>query len=344
MEKRHFLLWTSVFYIFSILAPAWALPVVGRVDTFENGTTQGWGGSYSTLTPLPMNITGGGPAGPNDNYLEISTNGFHLATRNQSRAWTGNYQLAGVKALSMDLIQLGGNADVRLRLALFGPGGMFATAERTGPLNERAGWMHHTFHLGIQDLVHVSGGTGVLADTLSRVETVLIRHDAAIPALPGHHPPHITATAGIDNIRAVLRDYDAAWELGTRGSDAYVLVEIDPSHILLGELNGENPNLALIVGQRYQVTVEDLEGHPLEIIAKGPSPDGDRILLSMQPNVEALFENDMEVDWYDPGNGSATFTLTPDLWLALQGNENQSPGYRCALHPQTMRGDVTIAE
>ena len=46
----------------------------------------------------------------------------------------------------MDLTQLRGNADVRLRLALFGPGGMFATVERTRPLNERPGWMRHLYY------------------------------------------------------------------------------------------------------------------------------------------------------------------------------------------------------
>ncbi len=335
--------WSLLFCVAVMLAPAWGLPVVGRVDTFENGTAQGWGGKYSTLTPLPMNIPSGGPAGPNDSYMEISTDGFHLATRNQSRAWTGDFYSVGVKAISVDLIQLDGNSDVRLRLALFGPGGMFATVERTRPLNERQGWFNHTFHLGIHDLVHVSGGTGYLEDTLRDVTTVLIRHDSATPSPPGTHPPHIRAAVGIDNITAVLRDFDAAWEFGNRGTEAYILAEIEPAHISLGALNDENPEVSLLVGQRYQITLEEPEEHPLELIAKGPDPGEDLVLLSMSPGIVGEFEHDKRVDWVELQN-SVTFTLTPELWSAFQGEGGQFPGYRCAFHSTTMRCDFTMSE
>ena len=56
------------------------------------------------------------------------------------------------------------------------------------------------------DLTHVTGsvkvpdGTGVLQDTLANVTKLLIRHDRPVPTVPGVHPPHITATLGIDNI------------------------------------------------------------------------------------------------------------------------------------------------
>lgn len=323
---------------------AWGLPVVGRVDTFDNGTTQGWGGSYSTLTPLPMHIPGGGPAGPNDPYMEISTNRFHLATRNMSRAWTGDYLSVGVKAISMDLNHLRGNSDVRLRLMLFGPGGTFATALRTEPLNEHQGWFRHTFHLGIFDMIHVAGGTGVLEDTLSNVTTVLVRHDAAIPAPPGQHPPHIRAAVGIDNIQAVLREYDVAWEFDSQDTDAYVLAEVEPSHIPLGEIDAANPTLDLVKGQRYQIALYDPGTHPIELIAKGASPDEDLLLLSMSPGVFGTFEDDEDVDWLDQGDGTVAFTLTSDLWAAMQGQDHQSPGYRSALHPETMRGDFVITE
>lgn len=192
--------------------------------------------------------------------------------------------------------------------------------------------------------MYVSGGTGILEDTLGKVETLLIRHDAENPAPPGMHPPHIKATVGIDNIKAVLREYDVAWEFGSRGSDSYVLTEIDPSHTHLGELNGENPRLTLFVGQRYHITVDDPETHPLEIIAKGPTASQDRVLLSMRPDVSAPFASDAGVDWHDPGTGTVTLTLTRNLWSALHGEEDQSPGYRCSSHSQAMRGDFSIME
>lgn len=328
----------------SCLSSAWALPVVGRTDTFENGTTQGWGGSYSVLTPLPSNITTGGPAGPNDSYLEIRTNGFHLATKNESRAWTGDYLSVGVKAISMDLKRLEGNTDIFLRLALFGPGGMFATKARTRPLNDRGGWVRHTFELGMQDLIHVADGTGVREDTLGNVTKILIRHDWVNPGPPGSHPPHVTAAVGIDNIHAVLREYDVAWIFGNKGTEAYLLEEIEPSHINLGELNATNPTLSLRIGQRYQVTVDFAEAFPLEIIAKGSNEEEDRVLLSMKNGIDGPFEQDEQVDWYDPGNGTAVFTLTPDLWSALQGEDHQQPGYRAGFFSQTMRGDFVVVD
>ena len=47
------LLWSLLFCSTAIFTLAWGLPVIGRIDTFENGTTQGWSGSYSDLSPLP---------------------------------------------------------------------------------------------------------------------------------------------------------------------------------------------------------------------------------------------------------------------------------------------------
>ncbi|MCG8685022.1 MAG: hypothetical protein MI892_09125, partial [Desulfobacterales bacterium] len=193
-----------------------ARPIVGRTDTFADGTTQGWGGSYPGYTPHPITVSTGGPAGPNDSYLQISTDGFHLATRNQNRAWTGDYLSVGVKAITMDLKQLTGTNNIRLRLALLGPGGMFTTTERTPSLLAQDDWTTHIFSLQAADLVHVSGGTGILTDTLQTVTKILIRHDSSVPSPPGTHPPHVRAAVGIDNISAVLRDYDAGWTFGNR--------------------------------------------------------------------------------------------------------------------------------
>jgi hypothetical protein len=339
-----------MFYVFIALSLTYSLPlalglpVVGRVDTFEDGTTQGWGGSYSSLTPLPLQVASDGPAGPNDGFMVISTNGFHLATRNQSRAWTGDYLSVGVKAISVDLIHLTGNVDVRLQLSLFGPGGMFATVERTQPLHAQTGWFRHTFGLTARDLVHVADGTGRLEDTLRQVTRILIRHDTATPSPPRSHPPHIAASVGIDNITAVLRDYDVAWTFGHRDSAAYRLDRIEPAHTPLGVRGGENPWMILVIGQRYQVTVIDPELHPFELIARGPAADEDFVFLSMKAGVDALMENNALVDWADTGGGTVAFTLTQDLWSALQGADHQSPGYRCGIHSQTMRGDLALSE
>ena len=64
----------------------------------------------------------------------------------------------------------------------------------------------------------------------------------------------------------------------------------------------------------------------------------------MQAGVDGAFESDEAVDWHDPGNGTIAFTLTDSLWSALQGRDSQSPGYRCGLQQQTMRGDLVLVE
>ena len=48
-----------------------------------------------------------------------------------------------------------------------------------------------------------SGGSGSVNDTLAGVTNVLIKHDYATPTGAGGHPPHVTATLGLDNITAV---------------------------------------------------------------------------------------------------------------------------------------------
>ncbi len=68
----------------------------------------------------------------------------------------------------------------------------------------RGGWNTYTFGLTASDLVHVSGGTINLSDTLSTVNRIQIRHDYdAPPTPPGSHPEHVHGTLGIDNIHAL---------------------------------------------------------------------------------------------------------------------------------------------
>src|SRR5688572_14509698 len=69
---------------------------LGQVDTFEDGTTMGWG---HPQTHQPENITTGGPRGVDDNYLRFAGGlvGWpqHLAMFNQQQ-WVGDWISAGV--------------------------------------------------------------------------------------------------------------------------------------------------------------------------------------------------------------------------------------------------------
>ena len=118
------------------------------------------------------------------------------------------YLSAGVTSIELDANRIAGPSDVSLRLLLFGPGGTWASTN-LAPTLTGPGWQHLSFGLSAADLTYVPGsfavpdGTGILADTLSDVTLLLVRHDRLIPTIPGNHPPHITATLGLDNITAV---------------------------------------------------------------------------------------------------------------------------------------------
>jgi hypothetical protein len=150
-----------------------------HVDTFQSGTTLNWSGNSS-----PTNIATGGPAGAGDRFLQISANN----------------SAAGIQAVEVDMNHFAGGP-VSIRLFVFGPGGTFASAT-TQPIATGA-WNHYYFGLMAADLTNVDGG-GDLAATLADVNRLLIRHDPApTPTPPGASTSLLTATLGIDNIRAV---------------------------------------------------------------------------------------------------------------------------------------------
>lgn len=177
--------------------------LVGQVDTFDSDI-QSWGGTAS-----PTHVSTGGPAGSGDGFFQISRGSFHLATVNKAQ-WTGDYAAIGITSIEMDLNYISGPDAVNLRLLLWGDGGHWASTALT-PV--APGWNHYSFGLTATDMVFVnsatntgagvSGGSGVLADTLLNVTALQIRHDDVTPTLPGNHPPHISATLGIDNIAAI---------------------------------------------------------------------------------------------------------------------------------------------
>jgi hypothetical protein len=168
-------------------------------DDFQDGTTMGWGGNkLGTVT----NIATGGPDGAGDRFLQTSVTGFHLGTKNTTQ-WAGDYQAANIEAVEMDLNHINpGPQRLNIRVLLFGPGGTFASSGVTADVPTNI-WTHYVFGLTSSDLVHVTGGTGILDDTLAGVTDLLVRHDSPFPTSPGSHPPHVTATLGVDNVHAL---------------------------------------------------------------------------------------------------------------------------------------------
>lgn len=189
-----------------LLPPSTALadPVLGQVDTFEDGTTQNWVvnllGMGSHPAP-PTNVPTGGPAGVDDNYLRLTSvggggSGSRLAVLNLAQ-WTGNYLASGVNAITMDVNNMGAT-DLSLRLLFENPmGGPPTDAAITALvfLPSGSGWRSVTFLVGPNDLTALSGSvTTVLANT-----TALRIYHSPAAAFPG---PPVEAQLDVDNIRA----------------------------------------------------------------------------------------------------------------------------------------------
>lgn len=177
--------------------------LVGQIDTFDTGTAN-WDSSYTSVTT----VSADGPGGVDDTYMELSVSEFHLGAANRSQ-WSGNYLAEGITSIEMDLNYLAGPDPANVRLMIWGDGGVWGSSSIT-PVS--TGWSHYSFSLAPEDLVLVSldidrrsqgTASGVLNDTLSTVNTLLFRNDSEIPTIPGSHPPHITATIGVDNIEAI---------------------------------------------------------------------------------------------------------------------------------------------
>lgn len=134
-----------------------------------------------------------------------------------------------------------------------------------------------------------------------------------------------------------------AWTFDHPTTQSYVLDAYQPNEIPFGTLGDDDPTLLLELGKRYQVTIVNSTIHPFEVLAKGPDSTQDTVLLSMKTDTGVPLESDSEIAWEDDGVGTASFTLTQDLYAAmLGGGINQTPGYRCGIHVSSMRGDFGI--
>jgi hypothetical protein len=93
------------------LAPFASGATVGQIDTFQDGTTDGWfaGGLGLGLVPPipPQVIANGGPKGAGDQYLQITGiggdgAGSRIVAINLAQ-WAGNYLTPGLTGIAMDL-------------------------------------------------------------------------------------------------------------------------------------------------------------------------------------------------------------------------------------------------
>jgi len=195
-----------------VLNPASAI-INGQVDTFEDGTSDGWqNGAYGDLE-----VRTGGMSGPNDHYIVIYGSGFtgaggKIAGFNVAQ-WTGNYKAANVNAVEMDLkchIIIGG-PKLFIRLGLRSQTGVLVTNGASGYVTSSAfqiaddGLWHHVV-FDFSSLVPVNAvPSGIppppLSTILSGLVELRIINSASGGVLVGDLG--VQAELYIDNIRAV---------------------------------------------------------------------------------------------------------------------------------------------
>jgi hypothetical protein len=191
-----------------LTATATASPILGQIDTFDDGGVAGW--SVGGIHPVPpANVADGGPAGAGDNYLQLTSvggqgPGSRLSAFNMAQ-WAGDYLAAGVTAITMDL-RNDGPEDVVIRLLLagpFGPSGPenVVVTQDSAALAAGSGWMRVRFSLLAADL---SVLLGTADDALSQAQELRLFHNPA-PVFTGPpvSSPAVTAQLGVDNIQAV---------------------------------------------------------------------------------------------------------------------------------------------
>ena len=176
-----------------------ATPIVGQIDTFT-GSTDGW--TNGAAAPDPLVVSTGGPGGSGDSFLELtgdgSGSGGRITIFNRVQ-WAGNFLLAGVNAVDMDLKNLGSSI-LFIRVGLksttaMGAPGFVSRTPFTLPAD--GAWHHAMFLLEEAD-VTVIGAPRAFNNLLANVAEFRILH-AAAPRLNGDP---IASQLGIDNIRA----------------------------------------------------------------------------------------------------------------------------------------------
>jgi len=176
---------------------------VNQIDNFEDGTRQEWRkGAISTSQPT--NITTGGPAGDNDNYLRTDSTGGAGANSKQvifnTAQWAGDYVSAGITEIAMQFRNTGSNT-LYMRVALKGGTGApsWFGSSLAFQVPADGNWHQADFSILESDLTQISG-TQTYAAALSNITEMRILHSQSGPDFRGGA---IVSTLGIDNVLAI---------------------------------------------------------------------------------------------------------------------------------------------
>lgn len=170
--------------------------VLNQVDDFEDGSAMSWLGGFG-----PTNISSGGPAGANDNYLAVTGSGSSHAggipaTYNDAQ-WSGNWIGAGVKVLAIDLKNFS-STDMSLRLVGHYLGSRWTSTNAT-IVPALGSWKTYYFSMNPNHWTLVVG-TDPFSSAFSGLNRFMIRNQSGLPAAGG---TPLNGTFGMDNVRAL---------------------------------------------------------------------------------------------------------------------------------------------
>lgn len=247
MRPRHLFLACLVM----LQAIASSQVVLNQIDTFQDGTTQSWGGGSS-----PVNVPTGGPLGAGDKYLQISATGSSLATFNNVR-WTGNFPAAGVNRIEADLRNTGANPLV-IRLVLFGGSGDRWSSNTSFSLPTGGAWTHVAYNLDASNFTHTIGG-GTFAATVTVMDRIMFRHEPTITS----GGTAVTGQLGIDNVAGYA-------QVTTFSPSAFSIISGFPGSGGVSDL-GASDNSYLFVRQN---AIRSRQDPAVQIEASSTAPPG----------------------------------------------------------------------
>lgn len=180
---------------------------LGQIDDFSVVSAAGWSEGASSPNP-PAHTAEIGADGLPGHLVNTSDGGGaggRLQMFNGDLRWTGDYLAAGVSAIELSAANFSDNGtDINLRVAFDGAGGFFVSDAIV--VEDGSGFTDLLFELDSLSHVAASGGTGVLADTLSDVTLFEILSAEDLPTVSGLgflQGDNIVADLRIDNITAV---------------------------------------------------------------------------------------------------------------------------------------------
>ena len=177
---------------------------VGQVDDFEDGTLQNWGNGGGFGVPPVLNIITGGPAGANDNFMQVTADGSgagrFLTVFNRSQ-WLGDYIVTGVTAIEMDLRNLGSvNLTIRMAFKSSAGPGVPGYLSAPFPLPVGSGWQHAVFLINPGTMIPIGGPVDFNSFFSNGVNEVRIVNEVGASNLSGDV---VIGQLGVDNVHAI---------------------------------------------------------------------------------------------------------------------------------------------